>query len=130
MYPLLLQQKNVKPKHFPVEMLQRVPYYSRGCAAGMPMGYVMVQSNGEVNPCMLLQVNLGNIREQSITAIWKSSPLLAQLRQRELLKGECGDCSYRMTCSGCRGRAYEDTGDMMATDPGCWIAPEVAKGNK
>ncbi len=122
MYPLLLQQKNIQPRHFPVEMLQRVPYYGRGCAAGMPMGYVMVQCDGEVNPCMLLQVNLGNIREQSVISIWDDSPLLAELRQRELLKGECGDCQYKLTCSGCRGRAYEETGDMLAADPGCWLA--------
>jgi len=126
MYPLLLKEKHIQPKHFPAEMLQRVPYYGRGCAAGMPMGYVMIKSNGEVNPCMLLQVNLGNIREQSIMSIWENSPVLAQLRQRELLKGECGDCSHRATCSGCRGRAYEETGDMMATDPGCWLTSEVA----
>jgi radical SAM protein with 4Fe4S-binding SPASM domain len=122
MYPLLLQQKNIQPKHFPKEMLQRVPYYGRGCAAGMPMGYVMVLSNGEVNPCMLLQVNLGNVREQSIMSIWENSPILAELRQRDLLKGECGDCQYKLTCSGCRGRAYEETGDMMTADPGCWLA--------
>ena len=127
MYPLLLQQKQIQPKHFPKEMLRRVPYYERGCAAGMPMGYIMVLSNGEVNPCMLLQVRLGNIREQSIISIWENSPVLAQLRQRELLKGECGDCSYKTTCSGCRGRAYEETGDIMATDPGCWLVPEVVK---
>ena len=127
MYPLLLQQKHIQPKHFPAEMLRRIPYYGRGCAAGMPMGYVMVLSNGEVNPCMLLQVKLGNIREQNIISIWESSPILTELRQRELLKGECGDCPYRGICSGCRGRAYEETGDMMATDPGCWLAPEVAK---
>jgi len=127
MYPLLLQQKNIQPKHFPAEMLRRVPYYGRGCAAGMPMGYVMVLSNGEVNPCMLLQVNLGNIREQSITSIWEKSPVLAELRQRDLLKGECGVCNYKLTCSGCRGRAYEETGDMMATDPGCWLVPKVAR---
>jgi radical SAM protein with 4Fe4S-binding SPASM domain len=127
MYPLLLQQKQIQPRHFPKEMLRRVPYYERGCAAGMPMGYIMVLSNGEVNPCMLLQVRLGNIREQSIISIWENSPVLAQLRQRELLKGECGDCSYKTTCSGCRGRAYEETGDIMATDPGCWLVPEVAK---
>ena len=127
MFPLLLQQKQVQPKHFPVEMLRRVPYYNRGCAAGMPMGYVMVQSNGEVNPCMLLQVKLGNIREEGIISIWESSPVLAELRQRESLKGECGDCSYKVTCSGCRGRAYEETGDMMAADPGCWLTPELAK---
>ena len=127
MYPLLLQQKQVQPRHFPVEMLQRVPYYGRGCAAGMPMGYVMVQSNGEVNPCMLLQIKLGNIRKQSIMSIWGNSPVLAELRRRELLKGECGDCGYRGTCSGCRGRAYEETGDMMAADPGCWLVPDLAK---
>ena len=123
MYPLLLKQKNIEPKHFPAEMLHRVPYYGRGCAAGMPMGYVMVQSNGEVNPCMLLQVNLGDIREQSIISIWENSPVLAQLHHRELLKGVCGQCTYRDSCSGCRGRALEETGDMMAADPGCWLEP-------
>jgi radical SAM protein with 4Fe4S-binding SPASM domain len=127
MYPLVLQEKNIIPKHFPAEMLRRVPYYGRGCAAGMPMGYVMVLSNGEVNPCMLLQVNLGNIRQQSIISIWENSPTLTKLRQRDLLKGECGVCNYKLTCSGCRGRAYEETGDMMLADPGCWLAPEVSK---
>lgn len=121
-YPLLLQQKQIQPKHFPKELLKRVPYYDRGCAAGMPTGYIMVLSNGEVNPCMLLQVNLGNIREQSIMSIWNNSPVLTELRQRELLKGKCGECSYTVKCSGCRGRAYEETGDMMAADPGCWLA--------
>jgi len=29
MYPLLLQEKHIKPKHFPAEMLRRVPYYGR-----------------------------------------------------------------------------------------------------
>lgn len=127
MYPLLLQQKQIKPKHFPPELLMRVPYYGRGCAAGMPKGYVMVQCNGEVNPCMLLQVELGNIRRQSIASIWENSPVLHQLRNRELLRGECGRCDYKLACTGCRGRAYEETGDMMATDPGCWLAPELGK---
>jgi radical SAM protein with 4Fe4S-binding SPASM domain len=127
MYPILLKEKHIQPRHFPAEMLRRVPYYSRGCAAGMPMGYVMIQSNGEVNPCMLLQVKLGNIREQSLISIWENSPLLTELRQRELLKGECGDCTYRDSCSGCRGRAYEETGDIMAADPGCWMIPPSAK---
>jgi MoaA/NifB/PqqE/SkfB family radical SAM enzyme len=120
-YPLILQKRNIKPKHFPVEMLRRVPYYGRGCAAGMPTGYVMVLPNGEVNPCMLLQVDLGNIRKQSIMSIWESSPTLNKLRQRDLLKGNCGVCNDKLVCSGCRGRAYEETGDMMASDPGCWI---------
>ena len=127
MYPLLLQEKRIQPRHFPTEMLRRIPYYGRGCAAGMPMGYVMIKSNGEVNPCMLLQTNLGNIREQSLTSIWENSSILAELRQRELLRGECGDCTHRDDCSGCRGRAYEETDDIMAADPGCWLVSELAK---
>ena len=132
-YPLILQQKKIHPKHFPIEMLRMIPYYGRGCAAGMPMGYLVIRANGEVNPCMLLQVNVGNVRERSITTIWETSPILGRLRQRELLKGECGVCQSKITCSGCRGRAYEETGDMMAADPGCWLASggsaEMGKAN-
>jgi len=127
MYPLTLQRKQIQPAHFSADMLRRIPYYDRGCAAGMPMGYVMIQCDGEVNPCMLLQVDLGNVREQSIINIWEDSPVLATLRQRDLLKGDCGDCSYKVICSGCRGRAYEETGDMMAADPGCWLVPELVE---
>ena len=122
MYPLLLQENDVQSRHFPRQMLQKVSYYGRGCAAGR--GYLSIRANGDVNPCVFLPMKLGNIREQPIISIWQDSPILAQLRQRELLKGDCGDCAYKVTCSGCRGRAYEETGDMMAADPGCWLAPE------
>lgn len=122
MYPLILQQMEIRPRHIPLHMLMRIPYYGRGCAAGMPRGYIVVRANGELNPCMLLQVPLGNVREESIGDIWEQSPILDQLRQRELLKGECGRCRHRTVCAGCRGRAYEETGDMLASDPGCWLA--------
>jgi len=46
---------------------------------------------------------------------------LLTLRDRNLLEGECGQCIYRDECAGCRGWAYEETGNMLATDPGCWI---------
>jgi len=120
MYPLILQEREIKPKYFPPELLARIPYYGRGCAAGMPFGYIRIAPNGEVNPCMLLQIDLGNIRKKSIQEIWNESAVLRELRSREL-KGECGECDYKNTCAGCRGRAYEETGDMLASDPGCWI---------
>ena len=120
MYPLVLQERDVRPKHIPPEMLRRIPYYGRGCAAGMPFGYATALANGDVTPCMLLQITLGNLRRKSIIDIWQESPVLAALRSREL-KGECGACVHKLTCSGCRGRAYEETGDMLASDPGCWL---------
>jgi radical SAM protein with 4Fe4S-binding SPASM domain len=124
MYPLILKQKNVQPKHFPAHLLNRIPYYDRGCAAGMPNGYITILPNGDVIPCMLLQVKLGNVREESIVRIWEESPILAKLCSRLLLEGECNRCRNRDACAGCRGRAYEETGNMLASDPGCWITDE------
>jgi radical SAM protein with 4Fe4S-binding SPASM domain len=126
MYPLILKQKRIQPKLIAPEMLMRIPYYRRGCAAGMPFGYLVIRANGEVNPCMLLQLDLGNVKEKGIREIWQQAPALAQLRSRDLLKGNCSKCEQRDACAGCRGRAYEATGDMMAADPGCWLAPELA----
>ena len=122
MYPLILKERRIQPKHFPPHVLQRIPYYDRGCAAGMPNGYITVLPNGDVIPCMLLQTRLGNIRERSVINIWNESPILSKLRLRSLLEGECGRCSYRDICVGCRGRAYEETGNILASDPGCWLA--------
>ena len=121
MYTLLLQEKQIQPEHFSADLLKRIPYYGRGCAAGMPQGYLQISPNGDVHPCMLLQVKVGNVREEGLMQIWDNSPILAQLRERSLLEGACGQCVYRDQCAGCRGRAYEETGDMMATDPGCWL---------
>lgn len=128
MYTLILQEKNIQPKHFAANLLKRIPYYGRGCAAGMPNGYLTVLPNGDVIPCMLLQAKLGNVREENITRIWNNSPLLSKLRDLSLLEGECGRCVYRDKCAGCRGRAYEETGNIHAADPGCWFNIEERQG--
>jgi len=67
MYALILQEKNIQSKHFPANLLKRIPYYGRGCAAGMSNGYLTILPNGDVIPCMLLQIKLGNVRGESIT---------------------------------------------------------------
>lgn len=121
MYPLLLQQQNITPKHFPKEMLMRIPYFGRGCAAGMPNGYLTILPNGDAIPCMLLQTVLGNVKNQSLADIWTNSEILKNLRDRNKLKDDCGKCEHKVTCSGCRGRAFEVTGDYLATDPGCFL---------
>jgi radical SAM protein with 4Fe4S-binding SPASM domain len=123
MYPIILKQKNIQPKKFPTNLLRRIPYYDRGCAAGMPNGYLTILPNGDIIPCMLLNIKLGNVREESITEIWDDSPVLARLRNRSLLEGECGRCTHRDVCAGCRGRAYEETGNILAPDSGCWLKP-------
>jgi radical SAM protein with 4Fe4S-binding SPASM domain len=88
-----------------------------GCHAGIM--YFSLRPNGDVYPCTFLPVKVGNIREQSLVDIWRNSPILKNLRNRELLKGECGECGYRETCGGCRGRAYACSGNYLETDPIC-----------
>jgi radical SAM protein with 4Fe4S-binding SPASM domain len=88
-----------------------------GCHAGNM--YFSLRSNGDVYPCTFLPIKVGNIREQSLTEIWRNSPVLNSLRQRQILKGKCGECEYRESCGGCRGRAYACTGDYLETDPVC-----------
>lgn len=121
MYTLILQNKNIETKHFPSHMLKRIPYYGRGCAAGMPCGYLTILHNGDIIPCMLLQTKLGNIRKDNIIELWNDSEILSQLRNRTLLTGKCGSCLHRDICAGCRGRAYETTGNITGEDAYCWF---------
>jgi radical SAM protein with 4Fe4S-binding SPASM domain len=72
-----------------------------------------------VYPCTFLPIKVGNIREQTLIDIWRNSPVLRELRNREFLKGKCRECGYRETCGGCRGRAYACSGDYLETDPIC-----------
>ncbi len=88
-----------------------------GCHAGIL--YFSLRPNGDVYPCTFLPVKVGNIREQSLADIWRNSKVLNELRERRLLKGKCGECEYRETCGGCRGRTYACTGDYLETDPVC-----------
>ncbi len=121
MYPLILKEKNISPTDLPASHLHRIPYYQRGCAAGMPSGYLTILPNGDLIPCMLLQTRLGNVRKDKLAEVWDNSPTLHKLRSRSLLKGVCGRCIHREVCAGCRGRAYEESGDLLAPDPGCWL---------
>lgn len=89
------------------------------CAAGTR--YITIMPNGDVYPCMVLQVKLGNIRQQSLKEIWGNSPILKRLRNRDNLKGKCNRCKYRDSCGGARCKAYEKTGDFLAEDPTCWF---------
>lgn len=81
----------------------------------------LVSSKGEVMPCVGLNVALGNIREQSLKEILTGSQILKDLKNhRETIKGPCRDCEKADHCYGCRGAAYQMTGDYLASDPLCW----------
>ena len=39
---------------------------------------------------------------------------------RTTIKGPCQSCEKKEECYGCRGAAFQMTGDYLASDPTCW----------
>lgn len=95
---------------------ERKGMMASSCLAGT--SFVFVSRTGDVCPCGYLPVVAGNVRMESFSEIWENSPVLQDLRKRELL-GRCGRCDYRKVCGGCRARAYAKTGDYLESDPLC-----------
>ena len=79
-----------------------------------------VTSTGNVQPCPGIDLAVGNIRDRSLKAILRESPVIADLRDiRHTVKGVCGACPEKAVCYGCRGMAWQVTRDYLASDPLC-----------
>ena len=91
---------------------------SRGINEGK--GFVFISHLGEVCPSGFLPLSGGNIRRQSLTDIYRNSPLFRRLRDRKNLEGKCGICEYREVCGGSRARSFAMKGDLFAAEP-CWV---------
>ncbi len=88
-----------------------------GCGAGR--FYMAIRANGDIEPCVFFPYTVGNVRKDDIQEIWLRNPVFEDLRNKDILKGNCGSCEYRYHCGGCRARAYGYFGDYLAPDPGC-----------
>lgn len=76
---------------------------------------------GDVIPCVGVTIPVGNIRENKLADIIKDSEVIENLRNyKKLIKGPCSKCEKNDECYGCRGAAYQLTGDYLASDPLCW----------
>ncbi len=81
----------------------------------------LVTASGDVTPCVGVTIPLDNIRNNRLGHILKNSEVVTNLKNyREMIKGECRDCDKAEECYGCRGAAYQLTGDYLASDPTCW----------
>ena len=88
-------------------------------------GFVFVSHTGEIFPSGFLPVSEGNVRKQSLTELYRHSPLFVALRDSSNLKGKCGICEFREVCGGSLARAYALTGNPFAEEPCCIWQPKV-----
>ncbi|MDY6935930.1 MAG: radical SAM protein [Spirochaetota bacterium] len=89
-----------------------------GCISGL-YSYCITDS-GKIVAGDIMDIVAGDLMKESLKDIWEGAEIFKILRNRENLKGKCGRCQYKYICGGCRRRAYTYTGDIMASDPGCW----------
>jgi len=81
----------------------------------------VVTATGDVMPCVGVTIALDNIRDHKLAHILKHSEVVNNLKNyRNMIKGACRTCEKAEECYGCRGAAYQLTGDYLASDPTCW----------
>jgi len=88
-------------------------------------GFVFISHIGDVYPSGFLPLKAGNVKQQSLGEIYRSSELFVSLRDTANLKGKCGRCEFRELCGGSRARAWAMTGDVFESDPLCAYQPEA-----
>jgi radical SAM protein len=92
-------------------------------------GFVFISHIGEVYPSGFLPLKAGNVKQESLVDIYRTSEIFKRLRDSSNLKGKCGVCEYRELCGGSRSRAWAALGDAFASDPTCTYQPvAVAAG--
>jgi radical SAM protein with 4Fe4S-binding SPASM domain len=88
-----------------------------GCGAGRL--YCSIEPQGDIQPCVFMPIKVGNIREQQFLEIWHHAEVLKSLRNRDLLTDNCGSCTNKYICGGCRARAWFYFHNLTRPDPGC-----------
>lgn len=86
---------------------------------------ILVKANGEIFPCVGVGVCVGDIRKDRLEDVLRTSPVVQDLRHiHDRIKEPCRTCDRNGACYGCRGNAFQMTGDYLAPDPLCWVCQD------
>ena len=96
-----------------------------GCISGIWQYIINASGKVVIGDIVTPELEIGDLRQEKLSKIWRYSDLANLLRDRDKLKGRCGRCELRFVCGGCRRMAYSLTGDIMEADPQCWYEPRL-----
>lgn len=120
---LKMRRSNPERAQSVFRLLQR----QGGNSSGTSLGNIDNLGNVHADP-FWSHYSLGNVRERSFAEIWEDTtdPIMHVLKDRHrALKGRCAQCPYLELCGGnSRVRAEATTGDLWASDPGCYLSDE------
>jgi len=100
----------------------------KACMNGLGSVFLAIAPDGTALPChaarMLPGLELPNVREHDVRAIWYHSAAFNQFRGEAWMKEPCRHCPERSKDhGGCRCQAYLLTGDAANADPVCELSP-------
>jgi radical SAM protein with 4Fe4S-binding SPASM domain len=88
----------------------------------------LVDSRGFVQPCTGIDMQIGNLKEKPLAEILGGSEVFSNLRRiYDRIDPACRSCALSGNCYGCRGNAYQITGDYLSGDPSCWQLQQDSK---
>jgi radical SAM protein with 4Fe4S-binding SPASM domain len=100
--------------------------HSIGDSAGI--AELSIGGDGNVYPSILTvgcdELICGNVREQSLTSLWRTSPALTAIRRSQVedLSADCLNCPLVGVCGGgSRSRGFANSGSFYAADYQCPI---------
>jgi len=74
-----------------------------------------IDAEGKVFPCVALRWESGDLRQQSFSEIWLTSPIFKKIRE---LKDEdftsCFSCPQKRFCNFCPGLGFSEQGNILA----------------
>ena len=86
-----------------------------GSICGACSGHVHIEANGELRPCTLLQVPVGNAAVEGVREAWEKNPVGRSIR--DITWGDltgCPECDLRDYCGRCFANARMEAGDALA----------------
>lgn len=103
-----------------IKVLDKCDYCGTGSST------LAIQPNGDLYPCPNLidgRMRIGNIFRDDIFELWMNSDILEGLRRLNVDKNldeKCKKCCVKHFCGGgCRGIAFQNTGDIHACSGTC-----------
>jgi radical SAM protein with 4Fe4S-binding SPASM domain len=88
------------------------------CQAGR--GTCSISPRGDVFPCLLMPMKIGNLRTGRFSEFWKTSPVPELTYLRSLIGQDlesCINCSLAKYCKRCLGVAFSETGELTKPAP-------------
>ena len=106
-------------------------YYAerpKACMGGWGRRFINITPTGKALPCHAAEtlpgLNFPSVRDESLAAIWRSSPAFERYRGTGWMAEPCRSCDRReVDWGGCRCQALALTGDAANTDPACALSP-------